>query len=91
MTIKILILAAAIATLGTTSVIAQDAMKPADKMAAHDAMKPDAMKPDAMKPDAMKPDAMAAHKMTKAEKKTHDAMMKHDAMKPDAMKSSTPQ
>lgn len=71
MTFKTLILAAAVAALGTTGAFAQDATKPADKMAAH---------------DAMKPDAMAGHKMTKAEKKKHDAMMKHDAMKPDAMK-----
>ncbi len=44
MTFKTLILAAAVAALGSTGTLAQDAMKPADKMAAHDASKPDAMK-----------------------------------------------
>lgn len=86
MTCKTLIIAAAVAALGTTGAIAQTAKNP-DAMAAHDAMAPR----DAMATAPMVPDTM-----TKAQRKKHDAMMKHDAMKPDAMKldamkSATPQ
>jgi len=78
--IKTLMLAAAVAAIGTTGAMAQDAMK-AEKPAAHDAMAADKMAPhDAMATDAMATDHMAGKKMTKAEMKKHDAMMKKDAM-----------
>ena len=73
--IKTLMLAAAVAAIGTTGAMAQDAMK-SDKMASHDAMATDKMASH----DAMATDHMAGKKMTKAEMKKHDAMMKKDAM-----------
>lgn len=84
MTFKTMMMAAALAALGTTGAMAQDTSKMAtgDKMASH----------EAITTDHMAAGHMAGHKkMSKAQMKKHDAMMKHDAMKTDAMKSSTPQ